>query len=554
MDNVMHQIRRPVATFLGAALVSATLAVIPALAQDQTADSQTQSDTTGDRHGKHKKKDADVLPGADQHSAPCISWEDPLVKPRMALLCIHGLGLYSGSYNTFGMRMARHGVATYAVDVRGFGSWMKAQGHAEIDFKDCLEDVHTALISIRKANPGLPVYLLGESMGGAIALRAASMYPDLIDGLISSVPSGERFQQKKTDLKVALEFLKGPNKQFDIGNKIVDQATKNDKLRKDWSSDPLDRMDLSAKELMQFQKFMNENHDAAKLVKTIPVLFMQGTEDKLVKPEGTWELFNEVATDRKYFMAVPSEHLIYEEGQDHTLKFAAEVSNMTSTWMQMMASNTLPTHVAARNNVINPNVIDAADPDVAQAVQLIMSNHPQDAAKILETVTAKKPDDAEAHYWLGMSYARMHEPLKARLEMTKALALGHGSLQSQQANNFLIANGGESEESPAQPQTNVAVKQVTDGSPTVVAFYASWCEQCEPIDKFFAQARSMFGDKVKLLKVDVEDKTKSDLVKTFSVGPVPTVVFLDRDGSIASTSIGRTSFINFAKGISTIIK
>src|SRR5262249_14728021 len=151
------------------------------------------------------------------------------------------------------------------------------------------------------ANPGLPFILMGESMGGAIALRFASEHPEMIDGLISSVPAGERFQQKKTDLKVAVEMLKGPNKQFDIGQSIVKQATKNEKLRNDWASDPLDRMDLSPKDLMHFQKFMNENHDAAKSITSLPVLFVQGTRDRLVKPEGTWDLFNQLSTGNKVF-------------------------------------------------------------------------------------------------------------------------------------------------------------------------------------------------------------------------------------------------------------
>src|SRR5208282_1674818 len=80
-----------------------------------------------------------ALEGGD--AAPCISWTNPIIKPRAVLLCIHGLGLYSGSYQNFGVRMARQGIATYAIDVRGFGSWMKAQGHAEINFIDCLNDV-----------------------------------------------------------------------------------------------------------------------------------------------------------------------------------------------------------------------------------------------------------------------------------------------------------------------------------------------------------------------------------------------------------------------------
>src|SRR6185369_6308283 len=107
------------------------------------------------------------------------------------------------------------------------------------------------------------------------------------------------------------EMLKGPNKQFDIGKQIVDQATDNEKLRHDWEDDPLNRMNLSPKELIQFQKFMNENHDIVEKITNVPVLFVQGNKDKLVKPEGTWDLFNEVASEEKVFLAIPSEHLIF---------------------------------------------------------------------------------------------------------------------------------------------------------------------------------------------------------------------------------------------------
>lgn len=270
---------------------------------------------------------------AGANSAPCISWVNPRVKPRAVLLCIHGLGLYSGSFTNFGRAMSRSSIATYAIDVRGFGSWMKNGGHEQVDFNGCLDDIRTALTSIRAANPGLPVILLGESMGGAIALRAASMYPDLIDGLISSVPSGDRFKQKKTDLKVALEFLTGPSKQHNVGTGVINQATENEKLREDWANNPLDRMDLSPKELIQFQSFMNDNHDSAKKITKTSILMVEGTRDKLVKPEGTWDLFNEIESDAKTFLALPSEHLIYEEQQDKQGIYDFRVNRLTAAWI-----------------------------------------------------------------------------------------------------------------------------------------------------------------------------------------------------------------------------
>lgn len=254
---------------------------------------------------------------------PCLAWIDPSKTPKAVLLCVHGLGLYNGTYEPFGKLMAANGIATYAIDMRGFGSWMEAKGREKVDFAACFEDVKAVLRVIHRAHPGLPVFLLGESMGGAIALQATAMYPELIDGLISSVPAADRFQQKRTALKVALHLLANPDKPFNVGTGVIKQATKKSDLRQAWGKDPLARLNLSPRELLQFQKFMNQNHDRACEIKTTPVLIIQGAGDKLVRPEGTVELYNELSTPDRQLVLVPNaEHLIFEENQFNQETFA----------------------------------------------------------------------------------------------------------------------------------------------------------------------------------------------------------------------------------------
>jgi lysophospholipase len=195
---------------------------------------------------------------------------------------------------------------------------MAAKGHELVDFDGCLSDVRQSLIAIRRANAErkVPIFLLGESMGGAIALRITSMYPELVDGLISSVPAGDRFKQGRSSLQVALKFLRDPNKPFNVGESVIEQATDKPELREAWSKDPLARMNISPKELIQFQMFMNQNHESARLIKDRPVLIVQGCNDKLVKPEGTVELYNELTTkDREIALIPNAEHLIFEEAQ-----------------------------------------------------------------------------------------------------------------------------------------------------------------------------------------------------------------------------------------------
>lgn len=262
-------------------------------------------------------------------NAPCLSWIDPAVTPKAVVLCIHGLGLYNDSYADLGKVLSRSGIAVYAIDVRGFGSWMEARGHEKVNFQGCLDDVRNTLKAIHRAHPDLKVFVLGESMGGAIALRATAVYPELVAGLISSVPAGDRFQQKKTALKVAFHLIESPNKPFDVGTGVIQQATCKPELQKEWMSDPLNRLKLSANELIQFQSFMNQNHDSAKEITATPVLIVQGAEDRLVKPEGTVELYDELATpDKQLVMVEGSEHLIFEEHQ-----FSDKVIGILEKWI-----------------------------------------------------------------------------------------------------------------------------------------------------------------------------------------------------------------------------
>ncbi len=75
--------------------------------------------------------------------APCVSWLPPEggVKPRVAMLCIHGFSLHKGCYAAFGKEMAKDGIATYAMDMRGFGELKSTSEHTELDFDGCLADI-----------------------------------------------------------------------------------------------------------------------------------------------------------------------------------------------------------------------------------------------------------------------------------------------------------------------------------------------------------------------------------------------------------------------------
>ncbi|HEY9783950.1 MAG TPA: alpha/beta fold hydrolase [Candidatus Obscuribacterales bacterium] len=257
------------------------------------------------------------------------SWPVEGGKPEAAVLSIHGFGLHKGAFDSFAKRLARAGIVTYAIDVRGFGSWTDTVGpRGEVNFYQTLMDVRTALYWVKTMHPGVPMFLLGESMGGAIALQATALFPDSVNGLIASVPGDDFYGENKARFKVALGMML-PNARMDMSGQVIERATSKDSVQNSWKQDPQSRLKFSAREITAFNAFMKKSHELARSITEKPVLMFQGGLDRLSKPDGTVKLFRELPTaDKDLVVLGDSEHLIFEKGQ-----FDEHVIEVVSSWI-----------------------------------------------------------------------------------------------------------------------------------------------------------------------------------------------------------------------------
>jgi alpha-beta hydrolase superfamily lysophospholipase len=116
------------------------------------------------------------------------SWlphDDP---PWAAMIALHGMNDYSNAFDDAGLAWAIRGIAVYAPDLRGFGRSPNPGIWA--GWQSMTMDVEDMIAAVKRRHPGLPVYLLGESMGGALAMTtAAALPPTAINGLILSAPA-----------------------------------------------------------------------------------------------------------------------------------------------------------------------------------------------------------------------------------------------------------------------------------------------------------------------------------------------------------------------------
>jgi acylglycerol lipase len=127
---------------------------------------------------------------ADGAVLPLRKWL-PQGEVKGVILALHGFNDYSNAFEGPGEAWAKQGIATYAYDQRGFGAAPEAgfwPGRAAL-----AADVATAAQILRRLHPGVPLYLLGESMGGAVAVVAmtgesGTPVPD-VDGVILTAPA-----------------------------------------------------------------------------------------------------------------------------------------------------------------------------------------------------------------------------------------------------------------------------------------------------------------------------------------------------------------------------
>lgn len=124
---------------------------------------------------------------ADGAALPLRRWL-PTTPPKAVILALHGFNDYSVFFTTPAQFFSAAGVACYAFDQRGFGQAPQRGNWAGSD--TYIDDVSMLLTLLKQQHPGVPIFLLGESMGGAIALNVATQksQPEL-DGIILAAPA-----------------------------------------------------------------------------------------------------------------------------------------------------------------------------------------------------------------------------------------------------------------------------------------------------------------------------------------------------------------------------
>lgn len=108
----------------------------------------------------------DVFILRDEYQLPYRAWHSHVQPEKGVFIAVHGFNDYSYAFKDFAQFMAKQQYTIYAYDQRGFGKtenkgiWPGTK-NLIYDLKDVIE-------LVAKKHPSKPLYLIGESMGGAV--------------------------------------------------------------------------------------------------------------------------------------------------------------------------------------------------------------------------------------------------------------------------------------------------------------------------------------------------------------------------------------------------
>jgi alpha-beta hydrolase superfamily lysophospholipase len=109
-------------------------------------------------------------------------------QPAAVIVIAHGLGEHSGRYATLATELAGRGYAVYALDHRGHGR--SGGPRANIGrFAYLVSDFAAFVGRCARQHLDTPVYVLGHSMGGAVAFATALRLQHQLRGLVLSAPA-----------------------------------------------------------------------------------------------------------------------------------------------------------------------------------------------------------------------------------------------------------------------------------------------------------------------------------------------------------------------------
>ena len=227
---------------------------------------------------------------------------------KAVIVAVHGMSDYSNAFDMPGQAWAKDGITTIAYDQRGFGKNANPGVWAGADAMRA--DLSDAVDAARLRYPGVPVFALGESMGGAVVLTAlASPTPPRVDGAILVAPAvwsrADMPLTYRAALFLAAHLIPGVILSNNAASKVVTIVpSDNIEMLRALGRDPLFQKRTRTDTLYGLVNLMDEARTSpAGLSDAPPILLVYGANDQVIPAKPTQAVIAELgsrAQVRKY--------------------------------------------------------------------------------------------------------------------------------------------------------------------------------------------------------------------------------------------------------------
>lgn len=232
---------------------------------------------------------------------------------KAVLLVVHGLGEHSGRYMNVVNHFVPLGYAIYALDHIGHG---KSEGAREMvarfaDFTDTLTIFRSM---VGQWQPGVPVFLLGHSMGGLIVSYYLLDHQADFKGAVISAPAvkvGESVPPATITIGKVLSRLAPKAGVLALD---VNAISKDPAVVQAYVADPLVFHGKTPARLAaeMLTAMMRVTAEAGKI--RLPFIVVQGAKDTLVEPSGAQMLYDQAASSDKTIKIYPGlYHEVFNE-------------------------------------------------------------------------------------------------------------------------------------------------------------------------------------------------------------------------------------------------
>lgn len=219
-------------------------------------------------------------------------------KPRALIFLLHGIFEHGGRYREFAGYLNETGIGLVAADHYGHGQSPGKKGFIA-HWDELIEDASHWIGKIRSEYPELPCFLMGQSLGGLLAVSYLRKKKPAFRAVVLLSPALIVSRDLSPVLQKLAPLLNAVVPHLKTVRLDATAVSRDPKVVSDYVNDPLNYTG---------KVYVRTGHETLQATKSIrayfpefnwPVLILHGTADRLTEPDGSQLFYDQISSEDK---------------------------------------------------------------------------------------------------------------------------------------------------------------------------------------------------------------------------------------------------------------